>query len=58
MKTKINNLLWIVALCCCTAVHAHDYVMLSPLDTASLPDIPAKDLGGNMVRSALDKDAI
>ena len=58
MKTKINNLLWIVALCCCTAVHAHDYVMLSPLDTASLPDIPAKDLGGNMVRNALDKDAI
>ena len=58
MKTKINNLLWIVALCCCTAVHAHDYVMLSPLDTTMLPLIPTKDCGGKLVRNALDKDAI
>ena len=58
MKTRINYLLMVVALCCCTAVQAHDYVMLSPLDTAALPAIPRVDHGGKMVRSALDKDAI
>lgn len=34
------------------------YVMLNPLDTTSLPVIPAKDLGGDLVRQTLEKDAI
>lgn len=34
------------------------YVMLNPLDTTSLPVIPAKDIGGNLVRQTLEKDAI
>ena len=40
------------------AVHATDYVMLSPLDTAVLPDIPTKDHGGDVVRSVLNKNSI
>ena len=40
------------------ALHATDYVMLSPLDTAVLPDIPTKDQGGNMARSVLNKNGI
>ena len=34
------------------------YVMLSPLDTTALPAVPEKDLGGNLVRQTLEKDAI
>ena len=34
------------------------YVKLNPLDTTSLPVIPAKDLGGDLVRQTLEKDAI
>ena len=34
------------------------YVLLSPLDTTALPVIPTKDLGGNLVRQTLEKDAI
>ena len=40
------------------AVHATDYVMLSPLDTTVLPEIPTKDQGGNMARSVLNKNSI
>lgn len=58
MKTKIKHLLWIVAICCCSATNASDYVLLSPLDTVALPDIPTKDQGGDMVRSALKGDAV
>jgi pimeloyl-ACP methyl ester carboxylesterase len=40
------------------ALHATDYVMLSPLDTAVLPEIPTKDHGGDVVRSVLNKNGI
>lgn len=56
MKPKL--LLLTLALCSVMAVHATDYVMLSLLDTAVLPDIPTKDLGGNMARSVLNKNSI
>ena len=51
-------LLLTLALCSVMALPATDYVMLSPLDTAVLPDIPTKDLGGNMARSVLNKNGI
>ena len=56
MKPKL--LLLTLALCSVMAVYATDYVMLSPLDTAVLPDIPTKDQGGNMARSVLNKNSI
>ena len=56
MKPKL--LLLTLALCSVMAVHATDYVMLNPLDTAVLPDIPTKDQGGNMARSVLNKNSI
>lgn len=34
------------------------YIMLSPLDTTSLPDIPTKKLGGDAIRKALNKDLV
>jgi pimeloyl-ACP methyl ester carboxylesterase len=40
------------------AVHATDYIVLSPLDTTVLPDIPSKDRGGGIVRSVLNKDGL
>ena len=40
------------------ALPATDYVMLSPLDTAVLPEIPTKDHGGDVVRSVLNKNGI
>ena len=56
MKPKF--LLLTLALCSVMALPATDYVMLSPLDTAVLPDIPTKDQGGNMARSVLNKNGI
>ena len=56
MKPKL--LLLTLALCSVMALPATDYVMLSPLDTAVLPDIPTKDQGGNMARSVLNKNGI
>ena len=56
MKPKL--LLLTLALCSVMAVHATDYVMLSPLDTTVLPEIPTKDQGGNMARSVLNKNSI
>ena len=56
MKPKL--LLLTLALCSVMALPATDYVMLSPLDTAVLPDIPTKDHGGDVVRSVLNKNGI
>ena len=56
MKPKL--LLLTLALCSVMAVYATDYVMLSPLDTTVLPEIPTKDQGGNMARSVLNKNSI
>ena len=58
MKTNFKPLFLVVALCSTIAISATDYVMLSPLDTAHLPIIPNKDKGGDIVRSALEKDAM
>lgn len=58
MKRKSIFLTFAFAFCATIALQAGDYVMLSPLDTAALPAIPIKDYGGNLVRNALDKDAI
>jgi pimeloyl-ACP methyl ester carboxylesterase len=54
MKRRIAFSIIVFAFCATIALQANDYVMLSPLDTASLPDIPNKDCGGQIVRSALD----
>jgi pimeloyl-ACP methyl ester carboxylesterase len=40
------------------ALPATDYVMLSPLDTTVLPEIPTRDHGGDVVRSVLNKNGI
>lgn len=56
MKPKL--LLLTLALCSVMALPATDYVMLSPLDTAVLPEIPTKDHGGDVVRSVLNKNGI
>ena len=56
MKTRM--ILLICAICGTIALQANDYVMLSPLDTVALPAIPVKDCGGNMVRTALNGDAL
>ena len=56
MKPKF--LLLTLALCSVMALPATDYVMLSPLDTAVLPEIPTKDHGGDVVRSVLNKNGI
>lgn len=58
MKRKSNFLIFAFAFCTTIALQAADYVMLSPLDTAALPDIPRIDRGGEAVRSALNGDAI
>ena len=58
MKTIGTYLLLTLVWCCSMATQANDYLMLSPLDTANLPAIPRVDRGGNMVRSALGKDAM
>ena len=58
MKRKSNFLIFAFAFCTTIALQATDYVMLSPLDTAALPDIPRIDCGGEVVRSALNGDAI
>lgn len=58
MKRKSTFLIFACSLCATIALQASDYVMLSPLDTTMLPLIPTKDCGGNLVRNALDKDAI
>lgn len=39
-------------------VNAAKYVQLTPLDTLSLPEIPAKDCGGNLVRDILNGDML
>ena len=56
MKPKL--LLLTLALCSVMALPATDHVMLSPLDTAVLPEIPTKDHGGDVVRSVLNKNGI
>ncbi len=58
MKPQSTLLILAFVLCSAMATQATDYIMLSPLDTANLPAIPVKDYGGNMVRNALDNDAI
>ena len=58
MKRLFILLVLALTLCGTMALKASEYVMLSPLDTANLPMIPVKDQGGNVVRSALEKDAI
>lgn len=58
MKRLFILLVLALTLCGTMALKASEYVMLSPLDTANLPMIPVKDQGGNIVRSALEKDAI
>lgn len=58
MKRKSNFLIFAFAFCTTIALQAADYVMLSPLDTAALPDIPRIDRGGEVVRSTLNGDAI
>ena len=58
MKPKSTYLILTFVLCGVLALQGADYVMLSPLDTTVLPIIPAKDLGGDLVRHTLEKDAI
>jgi pimeloyl-ACP methyl ester carboxylesterase len=58
MKRKSTFLIFTFALCATIALQANDYVMLTPLDTTALPAIPNKDCGGNIVRSALDGNAM
>lgn len=58
MKPTSTHLILTFALCGVLALQGADYVMLSPLDTTVLPVIPAKDLGGDLVRHTLEKDAI
>ena len=58
MKRKSIFLIFACVLCATMALQASDYVMLTPLDTAALPAIPSKDCGGNIVRSALDGNAM
>ena len=55
---KPRFILLILALCGMLATQASDYIMLTPLDTAALPVIPAKDCGGNLVRSVLNGDGM
>lgn len=58
MKPTSTHLILTFALCGVLALQGADYVMLSPLDTTVLPVIPAKDIGGDLVRHTLEKDAI
>ena len=58
MKHKSTFFIFTFAFCATIALQANDYVMLTPLDTAALPAIPNKDCGGNIVRSALDGNAM
>lgn len=58
MKHKSTFFIFTFAFCATIALQANDYVMLTPLDTAALPAIPSKDCGGNIVRSALDGNAM
>ena len=58
MKPTSTHLILTFALCGVLALQGADYVMLSPLDTTVLPVIPVKDLGGDLVRHTLEKDAI
>jgi hypothetical protein len=46
MKSLARSLMLIVLMCSTVAIKSNDYVMLSPLDTAALPDIPRVDRGG------------
>ena len=44
--------------CCIVSLSATDYVRLTPLDTAALPEIAEKDYGGTLVRKAMQQDWI
>jgi len=61
---KLKSILLLIAFVFCgvkvfyAEEYSTDYVMLSPLDTASLPCISDKDSGGKVVRSVLESDAI
>lgn len=58
MKHKSIVLVISFVFCTTLTLQANDYLSLSPLDTTALPIIPAKDCGGNLVRTALNHDAI
>jgi len=55
---KTTTFFLTIIICSMITTHASDYIMLSPLDTTNLPEIPTKDYGGKLVRSALNTDAI
>lgn len=55
---KPTFILLVITISGILTAQAADYVMLSPLDTAALPAIPAKDCGGMLVRNALMNDAL
>ena len=50
---RLRISLILLLMVCTLSLSAADYVMLSELDTAALPNIPSKDRGGQLVRSAL-----
>ena len=56
MKARLISICMVI--CVVMTMHASDYVMLSPLDTALLPAIPIKDYGGDKARSILEHDAV
>ena len=58
MKRLFSFLILALALCTTMTLQSADYLMLTPLDTAALPNIPDKKMGGNMVRNILNRDAI
>lgn len=58
MKTLLHTLWAVTLLSLALNMQAKDYVMLTPLDTTSLPTIPDRDYGGQIVRRALDSDAL
>lgn len=55
---KTTTFFLTIVICSMITMHASDYIMLSPLDTTLLPEIPTKDYGGRLVRSALNTNAI
>lgn len=56
MKAKIQLILLVLFVC--VTMRGNDFVMLTPLDTASLPAIPTKDYGVNVVCSLMNNDAM
>lgn len=58
MKPIFKLLTIVLALFGAMVLKANDYVLLTPLDTAALPAIPARDDGGDLVRSVMNGDAM